>query len=140
MPLAGQRTTSGMFLWAENTDRCCQLNKTLPLEPVLAQSDVWITGVRRDQSATRAGFEFEAPGPHGVIRLHPMLEWTKQDVWRWVTTHDLPRHPLELQGYDSIGCGPCTAKPSLDGERDGRWGGMNKTECGLHTTLATATN
>lgn len=137
VPLSDQRDSAGDFLWVQNTDGCCRINKTMPLEPVLAEADVWITGVRRDQSPTRASFKFESPGPFGVTRIHPMLEWTKQDVWSWVKAHDLPRHPLELQGYDSISCGPCTAKPSLDGERSGRWDGLNKTECGLHTVLAT---
>lgn len=136
IPKIAQRTSSGMFLWTENTARCCQINKTLPMEPVLSAADVWITGVRRDQSSVRNSFEFESPGPHGVIRMHPMLEWTKQDIWRYVAEHDLPRHPLELLGYDSIGCAPCTMAPSLDGERSGRWFGQSKVECGLHTELA----
>ncbi|MEM7095839.1 MAG: phosphoadenylyl-sulfate reductase [Actinomycetota bacterium] len=134
--LSSQRTTSGMFLWTENTERCCSVNKTMPMEPVLAWADVWITGVRRDQSGVRAGFELEAPGPHDVVRLHPMLEWTRRDVWEYIAEHELPRHPLELAGYDSIGCQPCTIRPSLDGDRDGRWAGQHKTECGLHTVLA----
>lgn len=136
VPLSGQRTSTGMFLWSENTERCCEVNKTLPMEPVLAGADVWITGVRRDQSSVRASFDFEAPGPHGVTRLHPMIEWTRSDIWSYVAEHDLPRHPLELLGYDSIGCQPCTARPSLGDERGGRWDGQNKTECGLHTALA----
>lgn len=137
VPLAGQRTTSGMFLWSENTQRCCEVNKTVPMEPVLAAADVWITGVRRDQSSVRANFELESPGPQETIRLHPMLEWSRADIWRYVAEFDLPRHPLELLGYDSIGCQPCTARPSLDGdERGGRWEGQNKVECGLHTALA----
>jgi len=139
VPLAGQRTTSGMFLWSENTQRCCEVNKTLPMEPVLAGADVWITGVRRDQSSVRSAFELEAPGPQRTTRLHPMLEWTRSDIWRYVAEFDLPRHPLEQLGYESIGCQPCTARPSLDGEeRAGRWEGQNKNECGLHTVLATS--
>ena len=138
IPLISQRTSSGMMLWAQSTQRCCHLNKVLPLEPILAGADVWITGVRKDQSAERSAFEFEMPGANGVTRIHPMLNWTKPDVWRWISEFDLPRHPLELVGYDSIGCSPCTVKPSLDDERGGRWEGQNKTECGLHTTLAKA--
>jgi phosphoadenosine phosphosulfate reductase len=129
-----QRTSSGIFLWAENPARCCTLNKTLPMQPVLAGCDVWITGVRRDQSTVRNDFAKELPGPHDTVRYHPMLEWTRADVWRYIGEHDLPRHPLELVGYDSIGCAPCTTRPSLD-DRSGRWQGQNKTECGLHTDL-----
>ncbi len=137
IPKIAQRTSSGMLLWTENTTRCCQINKTLPMEPVLAAADVWITGVRRDQSAVRKSFEFESPGPHSVTRMHPMLEWTRADVWGYIAEYDLPRHPLELLGYESIGCAPCTQAPSLDGERAGRWFGQSKVECGLHTELAT---
>lgn len=139
VPKIAQRTTSGMLLWASDTDRCCHLNKTLPMEPVLQAADVWITGVRRDQSNVRAAFEFETPGPHGVTRLHPMLDWTRRDIWRYVADFDLPRHPLELLGYESIGCAPCTQAPSLDpDERSGRWHGQRKTECGLHTELVSS--
>ncbi len=138
VPKVAQRTDGGRFFWTEDTERCCAINKTAPMEPVLAGTDVWITGVRRDQGPTRAAFDREMLGAHGIVRYHPMLEWTKRDVWKWVSDHDLPRHPLELQGYDSIGCQPCTMAPDPFGERSGRWNGQFKTECGLHTTLAAA--
>jgi phosphoadenosine phosphosulfate reductase len=137
VPKSAQLTSIGMMLFTADTDRCCHLNKTLPMEPVLAAADVWITGVRRDQSSTRASFDVEAPGRFGTTRFHPMLHWTKRDIWAYITAHDLPRHPLELEGYESIGCAPCTLKPSLD-DRSGRWQGQAKTECGLHTVLATS--
>lgn len=133
----GQLTTCGRLMFTHDPENCCYLNKTLPMEPVLAGADYWITGVRKDQSKVRASFEFESRGPNGVTRLHPMLNWTKRDIWRYVKEHDLPRHPLELKGYDSIGCSPCTQIPVLgdEGNRGGRWRGQKKTECGLHTTL-----
>ncbi len=133
-----QLTPNGQLMFSKDAQRCCFLNKTLPMEPILASADVWITGVRGDQSNVRADFTFEAPGPHGVTRLHPMLAWTRREIWRYVSINELPRHPLELLGFDSIGCAPCTRVPGIgeDGERGGRWQGQNKTECGLHTTLA----
>lgn len=136
IPKSQQRTTSGLLLFTSDPDYCCSLNKTLPMEPVLAENDVWITGVRRDQSATRANFSVETPGPFGTVRFHPMLDWTKRDIWNYIRHFDLPRHPLGELGYESVGCAPCTRAPSLDGDqRDGRWAGMAKSECGLHTEL-----
>jgi len=136
IPKSQQRTTAGLLLFTSDPDYCCALNKTLPMETVLAENDVWITGVRGDQSNTRAGFVEEMPGPFGTTRFHPMLGWTKGDIWNYVSHHDLPRHPLGELGYESVGCVPCTRAPSLDGEeRDGRWSGLNKSECGLHTEL-----
>lgn len=139
IPKVAQRTTSGLFLWAEDTTRCCATNKTAVMDPILAAADIWISGVRRDQSSTRAGFARTMSGPHDTTRLHPLLDWTKRDVWRWIADNDLPRHPLELKGYDSIGCQPCTIAPDPFGERSGRWDGQAKTECGLHTTLVGST-
>jgi phosphoadenosine phosphosulfate reductase len=130
-----QRDTVGQFWFATDPDYCCYLNKTLPLEPVLAEFDVWISGVRRDQSGSRAAFDHEAPGPFGVTRFHPMLDWDRRMVWEYVRDFDIPRHPLEERGYDSVGCEPCTRLTLPGDERSGRWFGLQKTECGLHTEL-----
>ena len=107
------------------------------MDDVLKNNDIWIAGVRRDQSSTRKQFSVEAEGPHGTKRFHPMLEWTDKMIWDYIHEENIPHHPLEAQGYFSVGCEPCTA-PSMNanGERDGRWSGMNKTECGLHTDLS----
>ena len=108
------------------------------MEPALATHDVWITGVRRDQNANRKNFSYEAAGPHNTLRFHPMLDWNNRMIWKYIKDHDLPRHPLDAQGYVSIGCAPCTQKPDLNADpndRSGRWKGMKKTECGLHTDL-----
>ncbi len=136
-PKIAQRDAQGLFHFATDPGYCCYLNKTQPMEPLLAQYDVWMTGVRRDQSSTRKQFELEAPGPSGTTRFHPMLDWTNPMIAHYRKTYALPPHPLEAQGYLSIGCAPCTAKFSLDDstERGGRWAGMKKTECGLHTDL-----
>ncbi|MCS4502501.1 phosphoadenylyl-sulfate reductase [Arhodomonas aquaeolei] len=139
VPKSEQRTPEGLLLFAADTEKCCFLNKVRPLEPYLRSFDVWISGVRSDQSAVRAGFEMEQAGPHGILRYHPMLDWTAREVHAYRKTHDLPEHPLERCGYLSIGCMPCT-RPFMDslGERGGRWSGQSKTECGLHTELGSS--
>jgi phosphoadenosine phosphosulfate reductase len=126
------------LFFASDPDHCCYLNKTLPMEGVLRGHDVWISGLRRDQSPHRKTFAVEENGPHGTLRYHPMLEWNSKMVREYSERHDLPPHPLDEQGYASIGCEPCTARTTLrDGEvgREGRWNGLHKTECGLHTEL-----
>lgn len=132
----GQRDAEGRFLYATDPDHCCYLNKTLPMEEVLLEYDVWINGVRRDQSSTRSGFSLESPGPHGVLRFHPMLDWNSRMIWEYSQYYELPQHPLEAQGYFSVGCAPCTRRLTDEQDsRGGRWAGMKKTECGLHTEL-----
>lgn len=131
-----QRDENGYLYFASDPDRCCFLNKTQPMEPVLMEYDVWINGVRADQNANRANMSVEQDGAFDCQRFHPMLDWTNQMIYQYINQHDLPRHPMENQGYLSIGCEPCTRKFDLSNERDGRWFGMNKTECGLHTDLA----
>ena len=130
-----QRDNEGALLFTSDPDRCCYLNKTLPLEPILASHDIWISGVRRDQNANRKRMKEEERTPNGVLRFHPLLDWTAKDIYAYIKQHELPRHPLENQGYLSIGCEPCTRKHDLQSERDARWAGLNKTECGLHTEL-----
>lgn len=135
MPRAQQRGPDGRFLFASDPDACCDLNKVAPLEPVLAAHDVWINGVRASQSATRAKMAVLQP-TETVLRYHPLLSWTAKMVHYYIEQHGLPRHPLESAGYLSIGCQPCTRRLSADlDDRDGRWQGLQKTECGLHTTL-----
>lgn len=129
-----QRDGRGRFFFCSNPNYCCHINKVQPLEPILLSYDVWITGVRRDQNANRKKMNFEAPGPSNTVRFHPMLDWTSKMIWEYRKHYNLPEHPLEKQGYLSVGCEPCTQKYSSDG-RDGRWAGMKKNECGLHTEL-----
>ena len=107
------------------------------MEALLIEYDVWVTGVRSDQNANRKKFSLEGRGPHGTTRFHPMLEWNSKMIHEYRMLHNLPEHPLEQFGYFSIGCAPCTRKFGEDG-RAGRWAGMKKTECGLHTDLAKA--
>ena len=132
---AEQMTQHGNFLFASDIDACCHLNKVEPMRALLNPGDVWISGIRSDQSKVRAEKMRLETDANGVLRYHPLLEWTAKDVYRYIQTHNLPRHPLENDGYKSIGCVPCTRKwNALDvEERGGRWEGSTKTECGLHT-------
>lgn len=131
-----QRDSAGNLFFTSDPDYCCYLNKVQPLDQILSEYDVWINGVRADQSNTRAELKTEDFAPHNVIRFHPMLDWTKQMVWAYIKEHNLPRHPLDDKGFISIGCEPCTRRilPG-DEERSGRWFGMQKNECGLNTDL-----
>ena len=129
-----QRDKQGRFYFCSNSDYCCHINKILPLEPVLNEFDIWITGVRRDQNSNRKDMDYEAKGPFNTTRFHPMLDWNTKMIWEYRKIHNLPEHPLEKEGYLSVGCEPCTQKYGQD-SRGGRWKGQSKNECGLHTEL-----
>jgi phosphoadenosine phosphosulfate reductase len=109
---------------------CCGRRKVDALDNALDGAEAWITGIRREQSPTRAEaqkVEFQAA--RDVWKYNPLADWTDADVWRYVHEHALPYNPLHDRGYASIGCAPCT----LPGDgREGRWAGQEKTECGLH--------
>jgi phosphoadenosine phosphosulfate reductase len=110
--------------------QCCGRRKVDALDRALAGSEAWITGIRRDQSPTRADApKHEWDAARGVWKFNPLADWSDTDVWTYVHDRDLPYHPLHDRGYASIGCAPCT----LPGDgREGRWAGQAKTECGLH--------
>lgn len=131
-----QRDQQGQFYFTSDPDYCCFLNKTQPMEPVLAEYDVWINGIRADQNANRKSMQVEQAAQKGAIRFHPILDWNMKMIYDYIREYNLPKHPLENQGYMSIGCEPCTRKVDLTNDRSGRWFGLNKTECGLHTDLA----
>jgi phosphoadenosine phosphosulfate reductase len=130
-----QKDNKGQLYFTSDPDYCCFLNKTQPLEPVLIEKDVWINGIRADQNANRKNMKVEQKAPHGAVRFHPMLDWSPKMIYDYIKEYDLPKHPLEFSGYLSIGCEPCTRKMDLENDRGGRWFGLNKTECGLHTDL-----
>jgi phosphoadenosine phosphosulfate reductase len=112
-------------------ERCCGERKVAALEQALGGLDAWITGLRREQSPTRADAQkVERDEKRGMWKFNPLADWTDKDVWRYVFEHDLPYNPLHDQGYDSIGCAPCTLPGS---GREGRWAGTDKLECGIHT-------
>ena len=114
-------------------DHCCSVKKVEALEQALATNvDAWITGIRREQAPTRANAEHvERDEKRGIWKFNPLVEWTGKDVWNYISQHDLPYHPLHDQGYDSIGCAPCTLPGS---GREGRWAGTDKVECGIHVS------
>lgn len=120
-------------LYLRNPDLCCYINKVEPLERTLNNVTAWISGIRRDQTATRESALTLSRDDKGRLKVSPLLRWTGRDVWRYINQNDLPEHPLYSQGYFSIGCFPCT-RPVMDGEddRSGRWHGQAKTECGIH--------
>lgn len=128
-------TPGAVPLYRSDPDACCYRNKVLPMQRALADLDAWLSGIRRDQTPQRASAQPVEALPDGRLKLHPLLTWTRADLWRYIHQHDLPAHPLFSQGYLSVGCAPCTSPVSAsDGdERAGRWAGSGKTECGLHT-------
>lgn len=130
-----QKDDEGHFYFASDSDYCCFLNKTQPIEPFLMQYDVWITGVRASQSSERKNMKTKQAAPFNTLRFHPILDWSQKEIYQYRKKYDLPEHPLDKEGYQSIGCAPCTRKFDLDDERNARWYGLNKTECGLHKDL-----
>jgi phosphoadenosine phosphosulfate reductase len=133
--LLAKKDGSGLR-WSYDPDGCCEIRKVLPLDAAMTGFDASITGRKAFQASTRNAlprFEVDATGK---LKVNPLADWTKTDIEAYFATHDLPRHPLEAQGYLSIGCAPCTSKvkPGED-PRSGRWAGWEKTECGIHTPV-----
>ena len=121
--------------WAYDPDGCCAIRKVAPLQTALAPFDAQISGRKAFQSSTRSAlprFEIE----DGRLKMNPLADWDKARIESYFAEHNLLRHPLEAQGYPSIGCAPCTSrvKPGED-PRAGRWRGWDKTECGIHTAV-----
>ncbi len=136
IPKSMQKDDQGHLLFASNIDYCCYLNKVQPLEPVIDFMDVWISGVRAQQNNNRKNLKEEERTPNGKLRYHPVLDWTNKMIYSYARDFNLPSHPLEAKGYLSVGCEPCTRSAfEMNEERGGRWAGMKKTECGLHTEL-----
>ena len=124
----------GDELWKTQPDLCCQMRKVEPLTQRLKASSAWITGIRREQSPTRANArKLEWDAKFGLVKLNPIADWTEIQVWEYIHSRNVPYNPLHDRGYPSIGCTHCT-RAVLPGEdpRAGRWSGFAKTECGLH--------
>jgi phosphoadenosine phosphosulfate reductase len=128
-----QRDAQGQFLYTTNPEYCCHINKVEPLDEEIIKYDIWVAGLRRDQTSFRKGLSEFKKQKNGVTKYHPILEWNSKMIYQYRMDHKLPHHPLEEKGYFSIGCLPCTSSATEAGERGGRWLGSNKTECGLHT-------
>jgi len=129
-----QAARFGERLWIHQPEQCCQLRKVDPLTKMLQGYRSWITGIRRDQAPTRANaglIEWDAK--FGLVKCNPLAAWSQDEVWAYIKAHDVPYNPLHDQHYPSIGCTHCTGpvRPG-DDPRSGRWGNMEKTECGLH--------
>ena len=123
-------------LWQTSTDDCCARHKVGPLFGALEGYDTWFTGLRRDQSPSRANLQHVEPftlkSGRILRKVSPLAEWTTRDVWRYAKAHDIPLLPLYELGYSSIGCEPCTSLPmDPSNPRSGRWQGQ-KLECGIH--------
>ena len=128
--LGRQAATHGDRLWESNPDLCCSIRKIGPLGNALSGLDGWFTGVRRDQSASRADTpKLGWDDRHELWKASPLADWTDDDVWAYIRERELPVNPLHERGYASIGCTHCTAPGT---GREGRWVGTGKTECGLH--------
>jgi len=132
-----QEAEFGARLFESNPEVCCEINKVRPMLEALRGLDAWVTSVRRDSSPTRATtpiverYDLEQDRP--IVKVNPMANWTKPQVWGYLKEHDLPHNPLYDLGYSSIGCAPCTRlRFTGEPERAGRWAGIAKWECGIH--------
>jgi phosphoadenosine phosphosulfate reductase len=121
-------------LYVIRPDQCCLDRKIIPLRRAVVGYDAWISAIRKDQTGDRAQASVvQWDAKFDLVKVNPLLNWTKEDVWNFIVKHDVPYNPLHDRGYPSIGCWPCTA-PVGEGEdeRAGRWRGTGKKECGLH--------
>jgi phosphoadenosine phosphosulfate reductase len=121
-------------LYRIRPDQCCHDRKLMPLRRAVVGYDAWVSAIRRDQTADRAAagvVQWDAK--FNLVKINPLLSWTRKDVWAFVLNNDVPYNPLHDRGYPSIGCWPCT-RPVGEGEdeRAGRWAGSARKECGLH--------
>lgn len=124
----------GQELWKKEPDKCCNIRKMVPLAEALSNLRAWVTGIRREQSPTRANAPVVSwDAKFKLVKINPLVAWKDKDVWDYIQKNNIPYNVLHDKNYPSIGCEPCT-KPVMPGEdpRAGRWAGFQKTECGLH--------
>lgn len=131
-----QAADRGPALWARDPDACCNLRKVEPLQRYLRDYDAWLTGIRRDQTSSRTELERVAWDDDAqIVKIAPLATWTEDDVWAYVSEHDVPVNTLHFDGFPSIGCTHCTRRVAPEEHaRAGRWAGFDKTECGIHVT------
>jgi len=127
-------TEHGGPLYVHRPDQCCHDRKSIPLRRAVEGYDAWISAIRKDQTMERSQAALvQWDAKFRLVKVNPLLDWTKQDVWSFIFKYDVPYNPLHDQGYPSIGCWPCTrAVANGDDDRAGRWAGTMKKECGLH--------
>ncbi|MEU3045923.1 phosphoadenylyl-sulfate reductase [Streptomyces sp. NPDC006984] len=132
--VAEQDAEYGPRLYERDPDLCCALRKVAPLRDGLAGYDAWATGLRRDESPTRANTPVVGwDEKRRKVKVSPIARWTQEDVDAYVTAHGVLTNPLLTDGYASVGCAPCTRRVQAgEDARAGRWAGRGKTECGLH--------
>ena len=133
-----QARDEGPELWRSDPDRCCALRKVEPFSRALSGMEAWITGIRRQQSVSRADArKIEWDAGRGMAKIQPLVDWSDEDVQGYLYARDIPYNRLHDEGYPSIGCTPCTraVRPGED-PRAGRWAGQEKNECGLHAAPA----
>ena len=115
---------------AWSAEHCCSQRKVAAVDRALEGLDAWVTGLRREQAPTRANAsKLSWDEARGLWKVNPLVDWTEEQVWAYISEHELPYNPLHDRGYASIGCAPCTRPGS---GREGRWAGQDRTECGLH--------
>jgi phosphoadenosine phosphosulfate reductase len=132
--LEEQAERYGDRLWKRDPDACCQLRKVEPMREALSTVDCWVSGIRREDSKTRASTpKFAWDKRFNLWKINPLADWTERDVWNHLNENNVPYNPLHDQGYPSIGCTHCT-RPVVPGQdsRDGRWSGSGKSECGIN--------
>ena len=140
--MVGKHGPNLFYRQVENRLICCNVRKVQPLTRHLANLDAWITGLRRDQWASRTDIrKVEIDHDHGaIVKLNPLAEWTEEEVWDYVREREVPYHPLYDRGYTSIGCAPCTrAIAPGEAARAGRWWWESNApkECGIHCAIET---
>jgi phosphoadenosine phosphosulfate reductase len=134
--VAEQDSLLGKDLFARDPNQCCALRKVAPLQNTLARYDAWVTGVRRVEAPTRANTPLVTyDEKFGLVKINPIAAWTDEEMDAYIAEHNVLVNPLVTEGYPSIGCAPCTAKPAPGADkRSGRWAGTGKIECGLHVS------
>jgi phosphoadenosine phosphosulfate reductase len=134
--VAEQDKLMGKDLFARDPGECCQLRKVAPLGKALRGYSAWVTGLRRSDAPTRANAPLVSfDEGYKLVKINPLATWTDEDMQNYIDEHDVLVNPLVYEGYPSIGCAPCTAKPAEGADpRSGRWQGLAKTECGLHAS------
>jgi len=134
--VAKQDELFGKDLFAREPNECCRMRKVEPLSKALRGYSAWVTGLRRVEAPTRANAPLISwDKAFGLVKINPIAAWTDEDMQNYIDANDVLVNPLVFEGYPSIGCAPCTAKPIAGADpRSGRWAGTSKTECGLHAS------